>query len=80
MRLLFLHLRGVYLGFCPRWLPVGEHDGCLPSSARFFRFYTWPPIVVYMPDELPDSSDANTLFNRVQDVIREGGFSTWDLG
>ncbi len=68
------------VGFRPRWLPVGEHDGCRPAAERFFRFYTWPPIVVYMPDELTESCGAITLFNRVHEVIREGGFSTWDLG
>ena len=38
-------------GWRPRWLPVGERDWFHPPSERFFRFYTTPRIVVFMPDE-----------------------------
>jgi hypothetical protein len=68
------------LGWRPRWLPVGERDWFHPPSERFFRFYTRPPLVVYMPDEPPETNYGSTLFRRVQDVMRAGGFDTWDMG
>jgi hypothetical protein len=68
------------LGWRPRWLPVGERDWFHSPSERFFRFYTQPPIVVYMPEEPPETDYGSTLFRRVQDVMLAGGFSTWDLG
>jgi hypothetical protein len=68
------------LGHRPRWLPVGERDWFHPPSERFFRFYTQPRIVIYMPDESREMSYGSTLFRRVQDVMLEGGFNTWDLG
>ncbi len=68
------------LGLRPRWLPVGERDWFHPPSERFFRFYTRPRIVVYMPDEPVETNYGDTLFRRVQDVMLEGGFNTWDLG
>jgi hypothetical protein len=68
------------LGWRPRWLPVGQRDWFHPPSERFFRFYTQPPIVVYMADEPWDTDYGSTLFRRVQDVMLEGGFNTWDLG
>ena len=67
-------------GLRPRWLPVGERDWFKAKSERFFRFYTWPPIVVYMPEEPAEADYGSTLFRRVQDVLLEGGFVTWDLG
>jgi hypothetical protein len=51
-----------------------------PPSERFFRFCTRPRIVVYMPDEARETNYGSTLFRRVQDVMLEGGFHTWDLG
>jgi hypothetical protein len=68
------------LGWRPSRLPVGERDWFHPPSERFFRFSTQPRIVVSMPDEPAETSYGSTLFRRVQDVIQEGGFSTWDLG
>ncbi len=68
------------LGWRPCWLPVGEHDGFHPPSARFFRFFTRPPIVVSLADEPRDRDYGSTLFARVRNVLREGGFHTWDLG
>jgi hypothetical protein len=67
------------LGWRPRWLPVGEHRCLHPPSERFFRFYTWPPIVVYIPAESEGATNGSTLFHRVQDVLSEGGFATWNL-
>jgi hypothetical protein len=68
------------LGWRPRWLPVGERDWFRPPRERFFRFDTEPPLVVYLPDEHPETEYNSTLFRRVQDVMRTGGFSTYDLG
>jgi hypothetical protein len=68
------------MGWRQRWLPVGERDWFHPPSERFFRFYTRPPIVVFMPDEPRETNYGDTLFFRVQEVMREGGFTTWDLG
>jgi hypothetical protein len=55
------------LGWRPRWLPVGERDFC-PT-----------PLTLYMPDER-GVPYPETVFRRLQDVLRKGGFSTWDLG
>jgi hypothetical protein len=68
------------LGWRPCWLPVGERDWFRPPSERFFRFYTWPHIVIYLPDESAETEYGGTLFRRVQDVMLEGGFGTWELG
>jgi hypothetical protein len=68
------------LGWRPRWLPVGERDWFHPPSERFFRFYTRPPVVIFMPDESNETSYGSTMFRRVQDIMLEGGFTTWDLG
>jgi hypothetical protein len=76
----FLWRRLARLGWRPRCLPVGERDWFHPPSERFFRFYTQPRIVVYMPDEPAETGYSGTLFRRVQDVLLEGGFNTWDLG
>src|SRR4051812_6648944 len=72
----FLWRRLARLGWRLRWLPVGERDWFQPPSERFFRFYTRPLIVVYMPDEPTATNYGSTLFRRVQDVMLEGGFST----
>ena len=76
----WLWRRVARLGWRPRWLPVGERDWFHPPSERFFRFYTRPPIVVYMADEPRDMDYGNTLFRRIEEVMLEGGFNTWDLG
>ena len=68
------------LGWQPRWLPVGQRDWFHPPSERFFRFYTRPCIVIFMPDEAIDTAYGSTLFRRIQDVMLEGGFSTYDMG
>lgn len=67
------------LGWRPRWLPVGERDWFHPPSERFFRFFTRPRIIVYLPDEPTNADSGPTTFRRVRDIMREGGFVTWDL-
>lgn len=59
---------------------VADRDWFHPPSGRFFRFYTDPPVTVYMPDEPADTTDGQTLFRRVQEAIAAGGYGTFDLG
>ena len=67
-------------GWRPRWLPVGERDRFKSQAERFYRFYTWPNIVIYMPVEPAETDHGDALFHRVQDVISAGGYGTWELG
>ena len=67
-------------GLKPLCMPVGEHECFGSPSKRYFRFYTWPQIVIYMPDEKAALNHSEVLVRRVQDIILEGGFRTWDLG
>jgi hypothetical protein len=62
------------------WPMVADRDWFHPPAGRFFRFFTTPPITVYMPDEPPETSYGQTMFRRVQDVLAAGGFGTCDLG
>src|SRR5713101_9280566 len=68
------------LGWSRRWFPVGERDWFHSPAERFFRFFTTPPLVIYMPDEPVGTPYGSTSFRRVQDVLLFGGFSTYDLG
>jgi hypothetical protein len=68
------------LGWHPRWLPVADRDWFHPSRDRFFRFYTHPPMEVFLTDEDREIGYGETLFRRVQEVIGSGGFHTCDLG
>jgi hypothetical protein len=67
-------------GIRPRFLPIGERDWFHPPMERFFQFFTKPPIIIYMPEEPDDTTYGATIFHRIQDVMRAGGFTTWDLG
>jgi hypothetical protein len=62
------------------WPAVADRDWFHPPSGRFFRFYTSPPVTVYLPDEPAKTSYGQTLFRRVQEVMAKGGFSSCDLG
>jgi hypothetical protein len=69
------------LGFGVRGQPsVADRDWFHPPPGRFFRFYIEPTITVFMPDEPRELGYGETMFRRVQDVLRSGGFSTFDLG
>ncbi len=69
------------LGFGVRgWPSVADRDWFHPPPGRFFRFFTAPPVTVYMPDEPPETGYVQTMFRRVQDVLAAGVFSTFDLG
>ena len=75
----FWRLVGCF-GWRPHYLMVGERDWFHPPAERFFRFYTSPSVVVYMPDECDQTNYMNTWFWRVQEVMYRGGYNTWDLG
>lgn len=68
------------LNWRPRWLPVADRDWFHPPRDRFFRFYTRPPVVVYLAEEDRELTYGDTLFRRIQDVMLAGGFHTCDLG
>ena len=54
-----------------RW-PIGIRS--TRRRGRLFRFFTAPPVTVFMPDEPPETSYGQTMFRRVQDVLAAGGF------
>ncbi len=68
------------LGLRPRLLMVGERDWFHPPTERFIRFYTTPNLTMYMPEEPPGTEVHDTAFRRIQYVMMEGGFGTYDLG
>jgi len=58
---------------------IGERDWFHAPPDRFITFYTDPKITVCMPtDESADYADSH--FFRISQVIRSGGYETWDLG
>ncbi len=65
-------------GMRPKWLPVGERDWCQPPGQQFFRFYSRPEVVVFVP-ESESEAYGTSLFRRIQDVLALGGFHTQDL-
>lgn len=62
------------------WPSVADRDWFHPPAERFFRFYTDPPITVFMPDEPPELRYGENTFRKVQDKLGHGGFGTFDLG
>ena len=69
------------LGFEVRgWPSVADRDWFHPPAERFFRFYTEPPVTVFMPDEPLETDYGRTMFRLVQEVLASGGFGTFDLG
>lgn len=77
----WLHRPLARFGFRVRgWPAVADRDWFHPPAGRFFRFFTAPPVTVFMPDEPPETSYGQTMFRRVQEVLAAGGFSTFDLG
>lgn len=67
-------------GWRKQFLPVGERDWFHAPADRFFRFFSSPSVVMYMPDEPVETKYAETWFYRVQETMFRGGFNTWDLG
>jgi hypothetical protein len=68
------------LGVTPRWLPIADRDWFHEPAEMFFEFYTKPPLKVYMPRDESKAQYASSYFVRIQNVLREGGFHTFDLG
>jgi hypothetical protein len=69
------------LGLGIRGYPaVADRDWFHPPRRRFFRFYTDPPLTIYLADEPEETPYGETLFRRVQDVLAAGGYGTMDLG
>jgi len=73
-------LRRLLIRLGCRFQPVRVADWNWDSipSHRFFRFYTAPPVVVYMPVDEPQMH-AGSCFARVQEVLATGGFYTCDM-
>jgi hypothetical protein len=66
------------LGIKPRWLPVADRE-FNGSAKSFFRFYTDPPLVIFMPANEKPGPYAETWFVRIRELIHSGGFHTFDL-
>jgi hypothetical protein len=45
-----------------------------------FEFYTHPRLVLHVPYYPTDMGHIDTVFQRVKQVMRAGGFGTFDLG
>lgn len=68
-----------WLGLRPRFLLVADRDWFYPNEKKYFAFYTKPKLVVYMPADSP-TEYFQSHFVRIQEVMRQGGYSTNDLG
>ncbi len=69
------------LGWSVRdWPSVADRDWFHPPAGRYFKFYSEPPVTVFMPDESQVLGYDETMFRQVQSVIALGGFATFDLG
>src|SRR5262245_38729099 len=67
------------LGLRPRLL-VADRDWFHQPADMFFEFYTSPPLKVFMPREERKDNYQSSFFVRIQNVLRQGGFQTFDLG
>ena len=67
------------IGWRPRWLPVADRNWVHPPRDRFFRFYTEPPLVIYMPDSEP-AEYSGSCFVQLRQLLESGGFHSFDLG
>jgi hypothetical protein len=65
------------LGFQFRPVRVGDRSWVQSPPDRSFRFYTAPPVVIYMPVDEPQMH-GGSCFARVQEVLATGGFNTGD--
>jgi hypothetical protein len=68
------------LGVKPRWLPVADRDWFHEPADMFFAFYTKPRLKVCMPRDESKEDYGSSYFVRIKNVLREGGFHTYDLG
>ena len=67
-------------GFKPRWLAVADRDWFQDPADMYFEFYTDPRIRVCMPRDESKDDYGSSYFVRIQNVIRRGGFQTYDVG
>ncbi len=67
------------LGRRPTPRLVADRDWFKAPPDRSLTLYTRPPLLICMPDDEPVDHDAS-YFWRVQQVIRAGGYVTWDGG
>ena len=66
-------------GLRPKWLPIAERNWFGAPPDRYFRFFCDPPVTVRMPVDEPEGHEASH-FRRVHDVLRSGGYQTYDMG
>ncbi len=66
-------------GSKPFGMLIADRDWFHPPQDRFFRFYTDPCMTVYMPTDDTVGYEESVFF-RIQAVIRSGGYETLDLG
>ena len=64
----------------PGWLPVADRDWFHKPADMFFSFYTNPRLKVCMPRDESKEDYGSSYFVRMQNVLREDGFHTFDLG
>jgi len=57
---------------------VGERDWCRPPRERFFRWYTDPPLTMFMPEDEGEAYSSG-YFPLIHAVLQTGAFSTIDL-
>ena len=69
-----------HVGVRPPGRDVADRDWFHAGPDMFFEFYTRPRVKVYMPLDGQKESYGSTWFLRIQNVIRQGGFETVDLG
>ena len=68
------------LGWRRQFLSVADRDWFHPEGEKYFRFYTSPPLTIYIPAEAEDVEMTRKLFLRVRFLIGSGGYGTFDLG
>ncbi len=67
------------IGRHPWRVMVADRDWFHPPRDRFFLWYTDPPLRTCMPEDEP-ADHASSYFARIQAVLGEGGYATFDLG
>ena len=67
------------LGTPPKWLPVADRDSFHAPPDRFFRFYTKPPIKIFMPINDKNNLEESTYW-KVREILWQGGYNSSDLG
>lgn len=58
---------------------VADRNFFARPNERWFAFYTEPELRIFMPDDESKEYPASYFF-RIQQVIRSGGYETYDCG